>query len=114
MIGKKLLPPLTQRTFANAWGELDYMYKKVRSWLYVRQQRTRAGHYADRLRHILSELPENGSAIIREEGFALLYELEHKTDQVIIHRQRPVHLMPRLHREAASAKYAETTRAYMP
>jgi len=106
-------PPNTQRTFANNWGELDYLCNKVRYWLYTRKQRTRAERYVGRLERVLRELPENDMAIIREEGLSLLCELKGELSRAIAHREREIQLMERLHREAASPKYADSTRVYM-
>jgi hypothetical protein len=39
MIQKLPKPPATQRAFANAWAELDYVCKKMRYWLYAASTR---------------------------------------------------------------------------
>jgi hypothetical protein len=44
---------------------------------------------------------------------ALLYELEGKLSEAIAHRKREIQLMERLHGEAQSPEYADSTRAYM-
>jgi hypothetical protein len=106
-------PPITKRRFGNTWGELDYLCKKVRYWLYARKQRPRAERYLDRLERVLHDLPENDMAIIREEGLALLSELEGEIAKAIAHRRREIELMKRLHKEARSPKYDVSTRAYM-
>jgi hypothetical protein len=113
MIQKKSKPPITKRRFANPWGELDYLCKKLRYWLYTRKQKTKAKRYLDRLERVLHDLPENDLAIIREEGFALLFELKGKIGESIAHRKREIQLMERLHKEAKSPTVAERTRAYM-
>lgn len=113
MRDKKLLPPMTRRLFANSWSELDYLCKKIDYWLYAREQRTRAERYRDRLERVLNELPENNRAILREEGLALLYELQGRISKAIAHRKREIRLMERLHQEAGSPQYADSTRAYM-
>jgi hypothetical protein len=110
---KSMKPPITQRTFVNAWGELDYICKKIRYWLYASKQKPRAARYLERLEHVLAELPENDSAIIKEEGFALLYELKGELREAITHREREIRLMQRLHKEAQSPHYQNSTRAYM-
>jgi len=38
MIQKQPKPPSTRRRFANTWGELDYLYNKIRYWLYERKK----------------------------------------------------------------------------
>ena len=113
MMVKKPVPPDTQRSFSNGWGELDYLCKKLRYWLYERKLRTRALHYRDRLERVLANLPENDRAIIREEGFALLGELDGKFDEAIAHRRREIKLIERLHREVQSPRYDDDARAYM-
>jgi hypothetical protein len=113
MIRKNPKPPTTQRSFANHWGELDYVCKKINYWLHIQANRARAEHYLGRLERILHRLPENEMAIIREEGWALACELQGKIGDAIVHRRREIQLMERLHKEARSPKYAETTIAYM-
>jgi hypothetical protein len=113
MMHKQPKPPNTQRSFANSWGELDYLCQKIRFWLYTRKQKTRAERYLDRLARILRELPENDAAIIREEGLALFHELQGELGSAIAHREREIRLTERLHKEAQSPRYAAGTRSYM-
>lgn len=113
MIRKKSVPPLTRRSFASIWDELEYLCKKVHYWLYTRKERRHAERYRDRLERVLHDLPENDMAIIRQEGLALLSELEGQIGDSIRYRGREIGLMEALHRDAQSAKYAESTRAYM-
>jgi hypothetical protein len=104
---------MTQRRFANVWGELSYLCEKMRYWLYTRKQRTRAKRYLDRLERVLHELPDNDMAIVREEALALFHELRGDIGEAIAHRGREIELIERLHREAASPRYSASTRAYM-
>ena len=104
-------PPTTQRRFATIWGELDYVCKKIRYWLYARKQRARAERYLQRLAVILHELPENDIAIIRAEGLALFHELKGELGEAITHREREIHLTERLHKEAQS--HDNSTKSYM-
>jgi hypothetical protein len=106
-------PPTTERRFGNTWGELAYLCRKIRYWLYIRKQRARADHYRNRLAMVLHDLPENDLAIIREEGLALYCEMEDEVGEAIAHREREIQLIERLHREAESPRYDERTRAYM-
>ncbi len=86
MIQKRPEPPATRRSFANIWGELDYLCKKVSYWLYSRKEKARARRYLGRLQRVLRGLPDNDVAIVREEGLALLYELKGDIDKSIVHR----------------------------
>jgi len=113
MSDKKVEPPMTQRKFASPWGELNYLCMKIRYWLYTRKQKPGAERYLQRLERVLGDVPENDLAIIREEGFALLCELQGSIDKAIAHLKREVELMKRLHREAQSPQYDVSTRAYM-
>lgn len=106
-------PPHTQRTFVSVWGELDYLCRKIQYWLYTRNQKTSAGRYAVRLKKLLKKLPENDLAILREEGLALLHELTGEVDVAIVHREREIRLMERLHKEASSPRYDDPTKAYL-
>ncbi len=110
---KQPKPPMTQRSFANLWGELEYLCKKTSYWLYIRSHRIRAERYLDRLNGVISRFPENELAIIRQEGLALLYELKGEISEAIVHRKREIQLMERLHRDAQSAEYSGGTRAYV-
>jgi hypothetical protein len=92
---------------------LDYVCKKIRYWLYSTKQRARADRYLARLQRVLKSLPENDSAIIREEGLALVGELKGDLGAVITHREREIRLMERLHQEAQSPTYEKSTRDYM-
>ena len=111
MVPKHPRPPMTQRRFFNDWGELAYLCKKIRYWFYSRMQKTRAERYLNRLERVLHNLPENGSAIIRQEGLALLHELRGEIGKSVMHRQREIELIERLHKEAQS--HDDSTRAYM-
>lgn len=113
MIQTKPKPPSTRRTFANVWGELDYLCKKIRFWLYDRRQAAGANRYRDRLAQILRQVRENDAAIIRHEGLALLHELQGEIVESIAHRKKEIALMERLHKEAHLPTCSASTRAYM-
>jgi hypothetical protein len=65
------------------------------------------------LDQVLKALPKNKSAILREEGLGLLYELRGEANKAVKHRRREIELMRQLHKEARSAKYSADTAAYM-
>ncbi len=113
MISRKVSPPSTERNFATVWGELDYLCRKIQFWLYTRKRKGQAEKFVARLEGVLTRLPRNESAIVREDGLALLCELRGDLAQAIKHRRREIQLMHRLHREAALSRYDDNTRAYM-
>jgi hypothetical protein len=113
MLIKQSKPPGNQRTFANSWSELDYLCKKVSFWLHTRPQKTKAEHYTDRLQRVLRALPNNDMAIVREEGLALLFELQGEIGKAIAHRKREIELMERLQADAQSPRSAVNTKTFM-
>jgi len=110
---KQSAPPKNQRRFVNRWDELDYLCKKVRYWLYRQRRKDKAKRFAPRLEGTLRNLPATGTAILEEEGWALLYELQGDVRQAIVHRRRELEMMQQLHKEAASSRYSDSTLAYM-
>ena len=58
-------------------------------------------------------MPTDGKAIIREEGLALVRELDGDIHEAIAHRNREIALMERLHRESQSPQHNDSTRRYM-
>jgi hypothetical protein len=111
MMPKFSKPPATQRSFGSAWGELDYLCKKIHYWLYQGKRKVNAAHYLSRLEGILHDVPPNELAILRQEGLALLHELKGEVEKAIVHRRREIELMERLHKEAQTHRMA--VRAYM-
>src|SRR5436189_4996757 len=112
MIHLGVAPPQTKRAFENSWLELDYLCKKVSYWLYDRGQPSRARRYVGRLVEILKALPADDAAILRQEGLALLYELQGDTRTAATFREKEIQLMERLHKEAESG-YSKEVREYM-
>ena len=56
-----------------------------------------ARRFQSRLHAVLNALPENRLAILREEGWALLHELEGELAAAIEHRKKEIRLIERLH-----------------
>ena len=93
--------------------ELVYLCGKLRYWLYTRKQRTRAERYSPRLQRVLRALPKDDLAIIRQEGLALLCELQGDLSGAIAHRQREIRLIERMHTIARSRETSEEARRFM-
>jgi hypothetical protein len=89
--------PKTRRRFATAWGELEYLCRRIHYWLYRRKSSSAANRYAGRLERVLKRLPQNDLAILRAEGWALLCELKGEIRQALEHRQKEIKLIKRLH-----------------
>jgi hypothetical protein len=106
-------PPATKRTFASPWSELDYLCRKLRYWLYARNERGRAERYVSRLERVLRKVPGNDSAILRQEALAILCEMKGQIGQAIVHRESEIDLMLRLQEDARLGNYSPKTRAYM-
>lgn len=112
MIHLGVAPPETKRAFENPWLELDYLCKKASFWLYDRGRPSRARRYVSRLAEILEALPSDDAAILRQEGFALLCELQGDARTAATFRQKEIQLMERLHKEADSG-YSKEVRKFM-
>jgi hypothetical protein len=106
-MGQQDQGPSTRRRFRTVWGELLYLRDKIHYWLYTRKEKTSARRYLSRLERVLSELPTQDRAILREEGLALLHELKGETGAAIKHRQREIELMKELHEEVSAGGYDE-------
>jgi len=93
MIGSKTKSPKSTTKAVDVWGELDKVCRKLHSYLYGKQDKASAKRYQARLEKILERLPANDSAILREEGAALLGELKSDIGSAISHRRREIELM---------------------
>src|SRR6266849_3107557 len=106
MAGEKQRPNRRTR-FGTIWGELEYVCRRVHYWLHERKDKARARRPLRRLERLLRMVPENELAIIRQEGFALLYELKDELTHAIQHRKREIELMEKLHEDVATGGYEE-------
>ncbi len=97
MIAPASKPRKTQKKFATVWSELEYLCGKIHHWLYERCDKSSAKRFQSRLSEVLTKLPENDLAILREEGLALLHELKSEIAQAIRHRKKEIRLIERLH-----------------
>ena len=102
-----------QKASDSAWGKLDKLCRKAHDCLYRTKRQASATSYADRLEEVLHKLPEADTAILGHEGLALLSEMKGNIREAIAHRKREIELTERLHKEAESSKYTDSTRAYM-
>jgi hypothetical protein len=98
MLQPQSQPLKRKKKTGNAWGDLAAICQKVHAALYERRDKTAARRYQLRLKQILTQLPENDLAIVREEGLALLHELRGEAALAIPHRQREIRLMMQLQR----------------
>lgn len=103
MIDAKTKSVRTRKRRGNIWGELQIVCKKIHVRLYEKHDRNSALRYRNQLERTLEQLPENDLAIIREEGLALLYELENDNKTAIRHRKREIRLMVRAHQSVRNS-----------
>ena len=82
----------------NAWLELETICRKIHVQLYDTGDIAPAMRYRARLQKVLGELPKNDLAILREEGLALLHEMQGEITQAITHRRKEIRLIERLHK----------------
>ncbi|HEX3314702.1 MAG TPA: hypothetical protein VHR72_07400 [Gemmataceae bacterium] len=113
MTSSQMQPPPTKRSFANPWGELDYLCRKLRYWLYTRSDKGRAERFVGRLEKVLRKVPEESSAILRQEALAILCEMKDQIGHAIAYRQSEIELMLRLQELARSEDHRPEVRNYM-
>ena len=113
MTSSRLQPPPTKRSFANPWGELDYLCRKLRYWLYTRSDKGRAERFVGRLEAVLRKIPNDGSAILRQDALAILCEMKGQIGQAIAYRESEIALMLRLHELARQQEHTPEVRDYM-
>ncbi|HUY36969.1 MAG TPA: hypothetical protein VMV69_29895 [Pirellulales bacterium] len=58
------------------------------------------------MKRVLEELPQNDAAIVREEGLALLHELNNDIARALRHRAREIQLTERLHDSVRESRQA--------
>jgi hypothetical protein len=96
MIGSKHKSGKPQKAARHIWAELADICRKIRVRLYGRKHNKRsARRYQNRLELIMTQLPENNLAIIRQEGAALLSELKGDLGRAIQHRKKEIELTER-------------------
>ncbi|HMC64179.1 MAG TPA: hypothetical protein VKI65_04505 [Gemmataceae bacterium] len=87
----------TRRNFRSAWDEIVYLYDKLLYWFYDRQDPRRARPLAQRLERLLRKADPAHDAILGEECWSLIYELEGDLRNAIKHRENEIRMMKRLH-----------------
>src|SRR6266478_149829 len=92
-----------RRKSGNIWGELAKLCNTIHDLLYQNGDKASAKPHAAQLRQLLEALPENDLAVLREEGLALLNELENESGAAIRHRKREIQLIRRLHESVNSS-----------
>ncbi len=85
-----------RKSAAHIWAELAELCQKIGVRLYGRNHdKQLARRYQRRLELIMTQLPENDLAIVRQEGAALLSELKGDLDSAIEHRKNEIELTER-------------------
>ena len=86
-----------EENLGTVWGELSRVVREIHRRLFHHGDEISARLLLGRLQHILSELPEDDTAIVREEGLALYHHLKGEFALAIDHRKREIQLIERLH-----------------
>lgn len=95
------------------WRELSSLCKKMAFWLYTSHESDIAHSHCNQLRNILQEIPKNDMSVLREEGYAILCELEGDLNAAIQHRRREIELMEALYQDIANNNYDDMVKEYM-
>jgi hypothetical protein len=93
----KAKPPPDRRKFADDRDQIDYVYHKLLYWLYEREDKVRARHYAKRLAQLLPATSFGNNAIFPEECWSLIFEAMEDLAKAIKHRENEIRLIKRLH-----------------
>src|SRR5215467_3058510 len=101
---EKLKVPATRRVFGSNWVELDYLCKKIHYWLYLRNQRSHAQRFLQRLKRVLAKIGDDDFAIVRQEGLAQFHELKGDLGSAMFHREEEIRLTELLHKDAQTHK----------
>lgn len=88
----------TQRKFHGAWDEIGYLRMKILDWFYGKGNRRKALPFCARLEALLEKTPEAHEAILGEECWSLIREVQGDLAGAIAHREREIELIKRLHR----------------
>jgi hypothetical protein len=103
----KTKAPPDRRKFADARDEMEYLYDKLLYWLYEREDRKRAGAFAQRLARLLSKVSPGHEAIFPEECWSLICEARQDLAGAIEHRENEVRLIRRLHEISRNTKHGD-------
>jgi tetratricopeptide (TPR) repeat protein len=88
----------SRRKFDGDWDEIDYLYMKILRWFYEREDRRKALPYCARLQALLERTPDVHEAILGEECWSLLCEVQGDLMGAIAYREHEIELIKRLHR----------------
>jgi hypothetical protein len=106
-----------RKSTAHIWGELADLCRKIHVRLYRRTPDKRSARgYQRRLEQIMTQLPKEDLAIVRQEGAALLSELKGDLDSAIEHRKKEIELTQRAQKSVQESvkrgDYGEETAAW--
>jgi hypothetical protein len=98
-----------RRKFAHDWDEITFLYHKVLSWLYARQDRPKALQFCDRLEKLLQKASPKHDAVFGEECWSLLSEARGKLAEAIKYREHEIALIKKLRR----VSHKSSTRSFV-
>jgi hypothetical protein len=88
----------SRRKFHSEWDEIDYLHMKILHWFYGREDRRKALPFCARLQTLLEGTPDVHEAILGEECWSLLREIQGDLAGAIAYREHAIELIKRLHR----------------
>ena len=97
----------TQRKFRGPWDEIGYLRVKILDWFYGRGNRRRALPFCDRLQTLLEKTPDAHEAILGEECWSLIREVQGDLAGAIAYREREIELTKRLLRISAKSPHRD-------
>ncbi len=102
--------PRTRRKFRSDWAEMAYLSDKIFYWVNMGRGAV-ARRFEKRMRDILLRHKRHQGAILVQEGWALVHELNGEWQKAVKRRKREVALLERLQR--AAREHDQAAKAYI-
>lgn len=87
-----------RRTFSHEWDEIEYLRMKILHWFYERGNRRKALPYCVRLESLLERTPNSHEAILGQECWSLVREVQGNLVEAIAYREGEIESIKRLRR----------------
>jgi len=94
----KNAPEPTRRKFGGDWDRVLYYYYKILYWFYPLRNRSRAAKFCRSLEPVLKRVANKHEAIMGEECWSLLYEVQGDFEKAILYRRSEIRLIKKVQR----------------